>query len=71
MSFEKRMMETLYRKYGEAVQASFNHELNFFAEQAKNAELQEKIEELNKKIESLSKKRKKDSPEITIDSESY
>jgi len=69
MSFEKRMLEILQRKYAEALQANFNNELNFLAEQAKNAELQEKINELTAKIETLSnKKKKKDSD---IDSESY
>lgn len=62
MTFEKRMMEMLYKKCAELTQANFTNELNLYAEQAKNAELQEKIEELTKKVESLSKKKKKDEP---------
>lgn len=71
MSFEKRMMELLYKKCAELTQANFNYELNFLSEQAKNAEFQVKIEELNKKVESLSKKKKKDNPEQVLDAESY
>ena len=55
-------MEFLYKKCAELTQANFTNELNFFAEQAKNAELQSKIDELTKKVESLSKKKKKDEP---------
>lgn len=62
MSFEKRMMDLLYKKCTELTQSNFINELNFLGEQAKNAELQAKVEELTKKVESLSKKKKKDEP---------
>lgn len=62
MSFEKRMMEFLYKKCADLTQVNFTNELNLLGEQAKNAELQAKIEELTKKIESLSRKKKKDEP---------
>ena len=71
MTFEKRMMELLYKKCAELTQANFNYEMNFLSEQAKNADLQIKIEELTKKVESLSKKKKKDGQEPVLDSESY
>ena len=64
MSFDKRMMEVLYKRYFELSQSSLVTELNLIAEQLKNAELQQKIEELNKKLENYSKKKKKDSPEL-------
>lgn len=71
MFFEKRMMELLYKKCAELTQANFNYEMNFLSEQAKNADLQIKIDELTKKVESLSKKKKKDLQEPVLDSESY
>jgi hypothetical protein len=64
MSFDKKMMEVLYKRYFELAQSSLLTELNFIAEQIKNAELQQKIDELNKKLENYSKKKKKDSPEL-------
>ena len=64
MSFDKKMMELLYKRYFELAQSSLVTELNFLAEQIKNSELQQKIEELNKKLENYSKKKKKDSPEL-------
>lgn len=62
MTFEKRMMEFLYKKCADLTQANFTNELNLLAEQAKNAELQAKVDELTRKVESLSKKKKKDEP---------
>jgi hypothetical protein len=64
MSFEKKMMEFLYKKYFEIAQQNVLHELNLVAEQFKNAELQEKINELNKKLETYSKRKKKDDPQL-------
>ena len=64
MSFDKKMLDVLYKRYFDLAQNTLVTELNLIAEQLKNAELQQKIEELNKKLENYSKKKKKDSPEL-------